>query len=166
MSKTAAVQPIPEGFHSITPHIVCRDASAAIDFYKRAFGATEIMRLPGAEGKLIHASIRIGDSIVMMTDEMPQWGAVGPAELKRSPVTVHLYVTDVDAVFAKAVAAGATATMPVTDMFWGDRYGTLRDPFGHSWAIATHIRDVTHDEVKKAGAEMMKNAGNCPEAAA
>ncbi len=163
MSKKP-VSPIPEGFHAITPHLVCRDAASAIDFYKRAFGAVEIMRLPGMDGKLMHASVKIGDSIVMLVDEMPQWGALGPESLKRSPVTIHLSVADADAAFARAVAQGATATMPVAEMFWGDRYGVLRDPFGHSWSIATRVRDMTHDEVLKAGAEAMKNMANCPDA--
>ena len=163
MPKSAA-KAIPDGFHSLTPHLVCRDAAAAIAFYKRAFGAEEMFRMPGPDGKLMHASVRIGDSMLMLVDEMPQWGAVGPSEMARSPVTIHLQVADADAVFAQAVAAGAKSTMPVADMFWGDRYGTLRDPFGHCWAVATHVRDMSVEELQKAGAEAMKNMGNCLDA--
>lgn len=155
MAKSAA-KPIEEGFHSITPHLICRDAAAAIDFYKRAFGAEEKMRLPGPDGKLMHASMKIGDSLLMLAEESPDWGALGPQALKGSPVTIHLSVADVDKVFARAVSAGAKETMAVADMFWGDRYGKLQDPFGHHWSIATHIRDMSHDEIVKAGAEAMK----------
>lgn len=166
MSKKA-VKPIEKGFHSLTPHLVCRNAVAAIDFYKRAFGAEEIMRLVGPDGTLMHGSIRIGDSILMLTDELPQWGSLSPLSLKGSPVTVHLAVPDVDATYARAIEAGAKSTMPVADMFWGDRYGKLQDPFGHVWSVATHIRDMTHDEIVTAGNEAMKAMmANCPEAKA
>ena len=144
------VKAIPEGMHSVTPHLVCAGAAEAIEFYKQAFGAVEGGRLPGPDGKLMHAVIRIGDSAVMMVDEMPQWGALGPKSLKGSPVTIHLYVGDVDAVVKRAVAAGAKVTMPVDDMFWGDRYGKIEDPFGHQWSIGTHKRDVTPEEMQKA----------------
>jgi uncharacterized glyoxalase superfamily protein PhnB len=163
MSK-ASVKTVPDGFHSLTPHLICSDSAAAIDFYKRAFGAEEIMRMPGPDGKLMHASVRIGDSILMLADEMPKWGALGPTSLNGSPVTIHLAVADVDAVFARAIAAGAKPTMPVADMFWGDRYGKLKDPFGHDWAVATHIKDMTHDEMIAAGAAAMKAMSNCSEA--
>ena len=143
----STVRPIPEGMHAITPHLVCADAAAAIDFYVRAFGAVESIRMPGPNGKLMHASIRIGDSNVMLVDEAPEWGALGPLSLKGSPVTLHHYVTDVDAAFAKAVAAGATVMMPVADMFWGDRYGVVVDPFGHKWALATHVEDLTPEQI-------------------
>jgi uncharacterized glyoxalase superfamily protein PhnB len=148
------IKPIPDGFHSLTPHLVCENASAAIDFYKAAFGATELSRLPGPDGKLMHGSVRIGDSILMLTDEFPQYGGLGPKMLKGSPVTLHLYVTDVDAAFAKAVAAGAKVKMPLADMFWGDRYGQVEDPFGHFWALAMHIRDTTPDEMQAAMKKM------------
>ena len=144
------VKAIPEGMHSVTPHLVCAGAAEAIEFYKQAFGAVEGGRLPGPDGKLMHAMIRIGDSAVMLVDEMPQWGALGPKSLKGSPVTIHLYVGDVDAVVKRAVAAGAKVTMPVDDMFWGDRYGKIEDPFGHQWSIGTHKRDVTPEEMQKA----------------
>jgi uncharacterized glyoxalase superfamily protein PhnB len=150
------VKPIPEGMHSITPHLVCAGAAEAIEFYKKAFGAVEGARLPGPDGKLMHAMIRIGDSAVMLVDEMPQWGALGPKSLKGSPVTLHLYVEDVDAVVKRAVSLGAKVTMPVDDMFWGDRYGKLEDPFGHHWSIGTHQRDVTAEEMQQAMRDMAK----------
>ena len=148
------VKPIPNDMHSVTPHLVCAGAAEAIEFYKKAFNATELGRLPGPQGKLMHALIRIGDSSVMLVDEMPEWGSFGPKSLKGSPVTIHLYVEDVDTVVARAVGAGATATMPVADMFWGDRYGKLEDPFGHQWSVATHIRDVSPEEMQQAMQKM------------
>jgi uncharacterized glyoxalase superfamily protein PhnB len=149
MSKPS-INPIPEGMHTVTPHLICAGASDAIDFYKKAFNAVETARLPGPDGKLMHGSVRIGDSTVMLVDEMPQHGALGPKALKGTPVTIHLYVNDVDAFVARAVTAGAKVTMPVTDMFWGDRYGQLEDPFGHRWSVATHTRDVTPAEMRAA----------------
>ena len=151
---TSPVKKIPEGMHSVTPHLICAGAADAIEFYKKAFNSAEMSRLPGANGKLMHASVRIGDSTVMLTDEMPDYGALGPKALKGSPVTIHLYVEDVDAFAARAVAAGAKVTMPVADMFWGDRYGQLEDPFGHKWSIATHVRDVTPEEMQQAMCKM------------
>jgi uncharacterized glyoxalase superfamily protein PhnB len=147
---------IPQGMHSITPHLICAGAAKAIEFYKQAFGATEEARLPGPDGRLMHASVKIGDSQVMLVDEMPEWGALGPKSLKGSPVTIHLYVDDVDTVVARAVKAGAKVTMPVADQFWGDRYGKLEDPFGHHWSVATHVRDVSMEEAQKAMREMEK----------
>ncbi len=144
------VQPIPEGMHSITPHLVCAGAAAAIDFYKSAFNAVEEFRLPGPQGKLLHACIRIGGSAVMLVDEFPDWGSIGPKSLKGSPVTIHLYVENVDAVVAKAMGAGAKTLMPIEDMFWGDRYCKLEDPFGHHWSVATHIRDIDPSELQQA----------------
>jgi PhnB protein len=146
----AQAAPIPEGMHSVTPHLICAGAADAIEFYKKAFGATEKSRLPGANGKLMHAAIQIGDSTVMLTDEMPEWGALGPKALKGSSVTIHLYVEDVDGFAARAVAAGTKVTMQVADMFWGDRYGQLEDPFGHRWSVATHVRDVGPEEMLEA----------------
>ena len=148
MSKQ--VNAIPEGMRTVTPHLVCNGAADAIEFYKKAFNAVELGKVPGPEGKLLHAVIRIGDSPVMLVDEFPDHNALGPKSLKGSPVTIHLYVQDVDAVFNQAVAAGAKSTMPVTDMFWGDRYGLLEDPFGHHWSVATHIRDVKPEELREA----------------
>ena len=152
----ANVKPIPEGMHSVTPHLVCAGAANAIEFYKQAFGAVEGGRLPGSDGRLMHAMIRIGGSAVMLVDEMPEWGALGPKALKGSSVTIHLYVDDVDAVVARAVKAGAKVTMPVAEQFWGDRYGKLEDPFGHHWSVATHVRDVTPEEMQRAMKEMQK----------
>ncbi|MDB5763896.1 MAG: glyoxalase/bleomycin resistance protein/dioxygenase [Herminiimonas sp.] len=148
------VKPIPDGMHSVTPHLVCAGAAEAIEFYKKAFGAVELSRLPGPGGKLMHAMIRIGDSAVMLVDEFPDWGSFGPKSLKGSPVTIHLQVEDVDAVVRQAAAAGAKITMPVEDMFWGDRYGVLEDPFGHHWSVATHVRDVSMEEMQQAMQKM------------
>jgi len=152
------VRPIPEGMRSVTPHLICGGAAEAIEFYKQAFDAVELSRLLSPEGNVMHASIRIGDSVIMLNDEMPQWGTFGPKSLKGSPVTIHLYVEDADAVFAQAVKAGATSTMPLEDMFWGDRYGKVADPFGHQWSIGTHVRDVTPDEMQKAMEQMSAQA--------
>jgi len=148
------VKAIPEGMHTVTPHLVCAGAADAIEFYKKAFDATEVGRLAGPQGKIMHAMIRIGDSPVMLVDEFPDWGSFGPKALKGSPVTIHLYVEDVDAFVKRAVAAGAKITMPLDDMFWGDRYCKLDDPFGHHWSVATHIRDVSRDEMQKAMEKM------------
>lgn len=154
----AAVRPIPEGFHTVTPHLVVKDSNAAIAFYTKAFGAKELFRMPGPDGKIMHAEIMIGDSHVFLADEFPDMGSCAPSG--SSPVTIHLYVPDVDAVHAQAVAAGATAPMPVMDMFWGDRYGKVVDPFGHHWSIATHKQDLTPEQMaegmKAAFAEMCK----------
>lgn len=149
-AKTPPPKGASEGMRTLTPHLVCAGAAAAIEFYKQAFGAQEITRLPGPEGKIMHAAIRIGDSVLMLADEFPAWGSVGPKALQGSPVTIHLYVDAVDVVVAGAVAAGAKITMPVADMFWGDRYGKLEDPFGHQWSVATHVRDVTPAELQEA----------------
>jgi PhnB protein len=144
------VKPIPEGAHSLTPHLVCAGASEAIKFYTQAFGAVEQGRMPGPDGKLMHASVRIGDSQLMLVDEAPEHGMLGPRSLNGSPVTIHHYVEDVDAVVARAQAAGARVTMPPADMFWGDRYARLEDPFGHHWSVATHQRDLTAEEMRRA----------------
>jgi PhnB protein len=150
MTKHVRVDPIPHGMHTVTPQLICAGAADAIDFYKKAFGAVETSRLPNDEGKIMHAAIRIGDSDVMLMDEDREWGALSPKSLNGSPLTFHLYVEDVDAFVAKAEEAGAKITMPVADMFWGDRYGTLQDPFGRLWSVATHIRDVDRDELPDA----------------
>jgi uncharacterized glyoxalase superfamily protein PhnB len=147
-------KPIPEGMHTVTPHLICAGGADAIEFYKKAFGAVELSRMAGAGGKLMHASMRIGDSVIMLNEEMPEWGSFGPKHLKGSPVTIHLYVENVDAVFEQAVKAGAKVTMPIDDMFWGDRYGKVEDPFGHQWSIGTHMRDPSQEEMKKAMEEM------------
>ena len=130
-----AVKPIPEGMHSLTPHLICAGAADAIKFYTEAFGAIEQFRLPGPEGKLMHACVKIGDSMLMLVDEMAGCSMLGPRSLKGSPVAIHLYVPNVDAVVAQAEAAGARVTMPAADMFWGDRFAQLTDPFGHNWMI-------------------------------
>jgi uncharacterized glyoxalase superfamily protein PhnB len=148
------VKPIPDGMHSLTPHLVCAGAADAIEFYKRAFNAVETARLPSPSGRLMHAAVRIGDSTLMLVDEFPDMGSFGPKSLKGSPVTIHLFVDDVDATVAQAVAAGATLTMPVQDMFWGDRYGQLEDPFGHHWSVATHQRDLSPAQISEGMAKM------------
>ena len=145
---------IPEGMHTVTPHLICAGAADAIEFYKQAFGAVELSRMPGSDGKVMHASIRIGDSIIMLNDENPEWGSFGAKHFKGSPVTIHLYVENADAVFEQAVRAGAKVTMPLADMFWGDRYGKVEDPFGHQWSIGTHVRDVSPEEMQKAMEQM------------
>ncbi|MDB5976296.1 MAG: glyoxalase [Nevskia sp.] len=142
-------KPIPEGMRTVTPHLVCAGAAKAIEFYKQAFNAIEVTRLPGPGGKLIHAQIRIGDSAVMLVDEFPEMGSAGPQALKHSPVVIHLYVEDADVLFKQAIAAGAKVIMPLADMFWGDRYGQLRDPFGHQWSVATHLRDLSPEEIRQ-----------------
>jgi uncharacterized glyoxalase superfamily protein PhnB len=151
---TKSVQRIPPDMHALTPHIICAGAAKAIDFYKAAFGAVEKARLPGPDGRLMHAAVQIGDSTLMLVDEMPEFGAKSPKALNGSPVTLHLYVADADATMAQAVAAGAKVTMPVAEQFWGDRYGQLEDPFGHKWSVATHVRDVAPEEMKKAMQQM------------
>jgi uncharacterized glyoxalase superfamily protein PhnB len=148
------VPPIPSGFHSITPYLVVRGAAEAIDFYKRAFGADEVARQTDEHtGLIMNAKLTIGDSIIMLSDEFPGFGCLAPAADRPSPVMIHLYVEDVDAVFEQAVAAGAEATMPVADMFWGDRYGMLRDPFSHIWTVGTHIEDLTPEEITERARE-------------
>jgi uncharacterized glyoxalase superfamily protein PhnB len=152
MSK---VRPIPDGMNTVTPHLVCKDAAKAVEFYKKAFGAEERFRLDTPDKKkILHASLSIGGSAIMLADEFPDWGSVGPETLKGTPVVIHLYVEDADSVFDQAVRAGATVTMPLQDMFWGDRYGQLRDPFGHSWSVATHVRDVSIEEMEQAAKAM------------
>ncbi len=148
-SSKKKAQPIPAGYHTVTPYLVCRGAASAIDFYKRAFGAKEKMRMPGPSGKVAHAEIQIGDSRVMLGDEALETGAKSPETLGGSGASVLLYVKNVDAVADKAIAAGATVVMPVQDMFWGDRYGKLKDPFGHEWSIATHKEDLTAKQMAK-----------------
>lgn len=150
------VKAIPDGMHSLTPHLVCRDAAAAIAFYVKAFGAIEQFRLPMPDGKIIHACVLIGDSQLFLVDEMPAHGAFSPQAGKGSPVTLHLQVLDADTTVARAVAAGATVTMPLADMFWGDRYGQLQDPFGHHWAVATHQRDLSPAQIREAAVAAMR----------
>jgi PhnB protein len=152
-------KPIPEGYRTVTPHIYVSNARQAIDLYKKAFGAEERGFMAGPDGKCMHAEIKIGDSIVMLNDEFPQWNVKGPKTLGGVVSTLHLYVNDVDASFAKATAAGCEAMMPPADMFWGDRYGKVRDPFGHEWAIATHKDDFTPDQMKQRAQEFFAKSG-------
>ncbi|WP_417390104.1 VOC family protein [Gimesia sp.] len=152
------VKPIPTGMHTVTPHLVCDGATDAITFYEKAFGAVEQMRLPGPNGRLMHACLKIGDSQVMLVDANSDCGIQDPKILSGSPVTLHLQVEDADALVEQAVAAGATLKMPVTDMFWGDRYGQVEDPFGHCWAIATHVRDLSMEEIQE-GMQAMFSQG-------
>ncbi|QDV49509.1 VOC family protein [Gimesia fumaroli] len=152
-----AEKPIPDGMHTLTPHLICVGANEAIEFYKNAFGAIEQMRLPGPDGKLMYACLQIGDSQIMLTEENENCGSRGPKTLQGSPVTLHLQVEDADAMIEQAVAAGVTLLMPATDMFWGDRYGQVEDPFGHRWAVATHVRDLNMDEIQSGMQAMFEN---------
>ena len=161
---TSTVNPIPHGLHTITPHLVCRNAAAALEFYKEAFGAAEVDRLAGPDGKLMHAMLRIGDSPLMLVDEFPEMHVRGPQALGGSAVTIHLSVVDADASFKRATAAGATARMPVTDMFWGARYGLVQDPFGHLWSIATQVRNLTPDQILEAMKQQPPMDGCGPQA--
>lgn len=151
-----AVQAIPDGYHSVTPYIICRGAAAAIEFYKQAFGATELMRLPGPGGVVAHAEVKIGNSPIMLADEHPEMGAKSPQAFGGSPVGLMIYVEDVDTIFQQAVAAGATVERPLQNQFYGDRSGTIVDPFGHKWTIATHIEDVAPEEIDRRLATMMQ----------
>ena len=155
MIKT--VKPIPDGFRTITPYLTLLDGGPAIDFYKKAFGAQEVMRMPGPQGKgIMHAELRIGDSMLFLSDEFPQGDTQAPASLGGATGSVFLYVPDVDATFNKAVQAGAKAITPPADMFWGDRFAKLVDPFGHHWALATHKEDVPPDEMSRRAKDAMK----------
>jgi PhnB protein len=148
------VKPVPDGYHTLTPYLYVRGAAKALDFYAGAFGAQEVYRMPGPGGAIMHAETRVGDSVLMVADENPAQGARSPEAYGGTPASVFLYVPDVDAVFAKATTAGAKVLMPPTDMFWGDRFGKLKDPFGHEWGVATHVEDVPPEEMEKRMAEM------------
>jgi len=143
------VKPVPDGFHAVTPLLVVNDAARAIEFYKTAFGAKERMRMAGPGGKIVHAEMTIGDAVIMVADEFPEWGDLGPKSAGDSPVRIALYVDDVDEVAKRAVTAGAKVLIPVADQFYGDRCGRLADPFGHLWIIATHKEDVSPGEMQK-----------------
>ena len=143
----ATVNPIPIGFHTITPHLIVANAADAVEFYQEAFGAREVSRMRGPRGKLMHVEMHIGTSRFLLADEFREHGQTGPRAIGGTPVTIHLYVEDADATFERAVAAGARALMPLEDMFWGDRYGQVEDPFGHRWAIASRIEDLTREEI-------------------
>jgi len=150
------VKPIPQGFHSVTPYLTVNDAARALDFYKRAFGAQEVMRMDAPGGKIGHAEIKIGDSIIMLADEMPGAGSRSPQAVGGTTGGIFLYVENADTVFNQAVSAGAKVDSPLADMFWGDRYGRLKDPFGHSWSVATHKEDVAPAEMSKRMQEAAK----------
>ena len=154
-----AVNPIPAGYHSVTAYLIVRDAARAIDFYKQAFGATELFRMDAPGGKIGHAEIKIGDSPVMLADENPARGAKSPEALGGTPVHLMIYVEDVDAVFKRALSAGGKETQPLKDQFYGDRSGTVTDPFGHSWTVATHVEDVAPEEMGRRAAEAQKQMG-------
>ena len=150
------VKPVPEGYHNITPYLVIKGAAAAIDFYKKVFGAVEVMRMPQPDGRVGHAELKFGDSHVMLADEFPEMSVVGPQTLGNTSVGILLYVDDADAVFNHAVSLGAKVNKPLADQFYGDRTGTVIDPFGHKWTIATHKEDVTPEEMKRRMAAMAK----------
>ncbi len=152
MANTA--KPIPDGYRHATPYLCVRGAASALEFYKKAFGATEVMRLAQPDGRVGHAEIRIGESVIMLADEFPEMGVRSPQSLGGSPVTIHFYVDDVDALAKQAVAAGATLQRPVADQFYGDRSGSLVDPFGHVWMIATHKEDVSPEEMQRRAAAL------------
>src|SRR6266550_3700568 len=147
-----AVKPIPDGYHTVTPYLIIKGAAQAIDFYKKAFGATELFRMAQPDGKIGHAEIKIGDSPIMLSDEVPEMGYLGPQTLGGTPVSILIYVEDVDSVFSQSIAAGAQEQRPVEDKFYGDRGGSLVDPFGHVWHIATHTEDVSPEEMEKRAA--------------
>jgi PhnB protein len=153
------VEPIPKDYRGLIPSLACDDTAAAIEFYKRAFGATERLRMDGPDGSIAHAELEIGGSILMVADPFPQATAKPPRELGGTTIGVFMYVEDVDAVVQRAVDAGATVTMPVDDMFWGDRYGKVTDPFGHDWELATHTEDLTAEEMERRGREAMASMG-------
>jgi PhnB protein len=154
MAKTA--NPIPPGFHTVTPYLTVRSATKAIEFYKKALGAEEICVIPGPEGRTMHAEIKIGDSIIMLSDECAEYGALGPESRGGATSSLFLYFTNVDTAFDRAVKAGCTVKMPLQDQFWGDRFGTVIDPFGHVWSMATHIEDVNPEDMKKRHEEAVK----------
>ena len=149
------VKPIPDGYHSVTPYLIVHDAAAALDFYKKALGAVETVRMPAPGGRVGHAEIRIGDSVVMLADEHPEMGAKSPRTIGGSPISLMVYVEDVDARVAQAVAAGGKLVRPVADQFYGDRTGGVDDPFGYHWYLATHVEDVPPDELKKRAQKAM-----------
>jgi PhnB protein len=157
-----AVKPIPEGYHTVTPYLSLDDAAGAIDFYKKAFGAKERMRMPTPDGRIGHAELEIGDSLVMLADTFPQSQTKSPKELGGTTGGIFLYVEDIDASYKQAVDAGATATMEPQDMFWGDRFGSLVDPFGHHWSLATHTEDLTEEEIAERGKAAMAEMAGAP----
>lgn len=161
-TKSKKVLVVPKGYHSITPYLIVNHGANAIEFYKKAFGAKELMRIAKEDGKVKHAELQMGDSRIMLADECPELNAVSPEAGHHSPVGIHLYIKDVDAVIERAVAAGAKLTRPVENMFYGDRAGSIVDPFGHSWYVSTHIEDVTPAQMKKRIAAMTTTVGTTP----
>ena len=153
-----ATQPVPVGYHTVTPYLIVSGAAQALDFYKRALGAIEQMRMPGPEGKVMHAEIKIGDSVIMLADEFPEMGARSPQALGGTPVGICLYVPDVDSLFNQAIQVGGKVERPLQNQFYGDRSGTFIDPFGHKWTIATHIEDVTPEEIGRRMAAMQSKS--------
>lgn len=149
-----SVKPIPDGYHTATPYLIVKGAAEAIEFYKKVFGATELMRVPGPGGAVMHAEIKIGDSIIMLADEFPQMDALSPKTIGGSPVGLMLYLPNVDEVFARMIAAGAKELRPLQNQFYGDRSGTVEDPFGHKWTISTHVEDVSPEEIERRLAAM------------
>ena len=143
------INPKPQGYHTVTPSIVVRDAPKALEFYKKAFGADETMRMPGPDGSILHAEFRIGDSVIMLNDEMPAMGSKSPKAYGGTPVRFYVYVENVDAAWKRAIDAGAKQVTPLQDMFWGDRLGCVEDPFGHAWNLAQHVGDPTPEEIQK-----------------
>uniref|UniRef100_A0A7C2NWV2 VOC family protein n=1 Tax=Schlesneria paludicola TaxID=360056 RepID=A0A7C2NWV2_9PLAN len=155
----STVKPIPDGYHSLTPYLIVRGGKAALDFYKKAFGATEVLRLDGPGDSIGHAEMRIGDSVFMLGEENEQWACHSPQKLGGTPVGLMIYVTDADAVYNQAIAAGATVLRPIQNQFYGDRSGTVIDPFGHQWTVATHVEDVPQDEVERRAAALYGGQG-------
>jgi PhnB protein len=151
-----AVKPIPDNYHAVTPYLIIKDAAKGIDFYKKVFGATEVMRMPGPGGRIMHAELKIGDSVIMLADENPEMDARSPQSFGGTPVSLMVYVEDVDSVFKRAISAGAKELRPLQNQFYGDRSGTISDPFGHKWTISTHVEDVSPEEMKK---RMIAQAG-------
>ena len=157
MSSTT--HPIPSGVNNVIPYLTCADAPEAIEFYQKAFGAVELMRIAAVDGKIMHASLQIGDSMLMLSEEAPEWGSVGPNALGGTPVGIHLYVEDVELAWEQAVSAGCEVLMPLEDAFWGERFGAVRDPFGHKWSLSMKIRDMTAEEIQAAAMQMQPVEG-------
>jgi PhnB protein len=153
-------QPVPEGYHTITPYLAVENASEAIDFYQRAFGAQERVRMDGPGGSVMHAELQVGDSMIMLSDPFPQSSTTPPKQLGGTSVSIFAYVENIDDVYKQAVDAGASSLMEPDDMFWGDRFGSVQDPFGHSWTIATHIEDVEPEEMQRRSEEFMSQMAN------
>jgi PhnB protein len=159
-----AAKPIPDGYHTVTPYLILHDARAGLEYYQKAFGAKETLKMEGPGGKIMHAEISIGDSVIMMADEFPEMGVRSPKSMGGTPVSILLYVEDVDQRFNKAVAAGGTIKKPLQNQFYGDRSGTYEDPFGHVWTIATHVEDVAPDEMRRRAEAMMAQHAKKPSA--